>query len=118
MCSRRRQPADHRLSSSAAAPTASYICSSTATTDKCDPRAMRRLLSVALVGALLALVPASPAHAEHRRIAGNDRYATSAAVSASAVLAGRDIVYVASGADFPDALVAAPVAGTQRTSVL
>lgn len=79
---------------------------------------MRRLLSVALVGSLLALVPASPAGAEHRRIAGNDRYATSAAVSASAVQAGRDIVYVAGGADFPDALVAAPVAGTQRTSVL
>lgn len=79
---------------------------------------MRRVLVVALVGSLLALAPAPPAQAAHRRIAGSDRYATSAAVSASAVQAGRDIVYVAGGADFPDALVAAPVAGTQRTSVL
>jgi glucose/arabinose dehydrogenase len=78
---------------------------------------MRRLLPVALVVAL-SLVPAASASAEAQRIAGSDRYATSAAISASAVQEGRDVVYVASGADFPDALAAAPVAGTRRTSVL
>jgi glucose/arabinose dehydrogenase/putative cell wall-binding protein len=79
---------------------------------------MRRLLPVVLIASLLVLVPASPAHAAHTRLAGNDRYATSAAISASAIEPNRDVVYVASGADFPDALAAAPVAGTRRTSVL
>src|SRR5688572_15387277 len=79
---------------------------------------MRRLLPVALAASLLALVPASPARASHTRIAGEDRYATSAEVSESAIEPGRGFVYVAGGADFPDALAAAPVAGTRRTSVL
>ena len=79
---------------------------------------MRRLLPVALIAALLALVTTTPAEAAATRVAGNDRYATSAAISASAVQPGRDFVYVAGGADFPDALAAAPVAGTRRTSVL
>ena len=79
---------------------------------------MRRLLLAALVASLLALVPTSPARAAHTRIAGADRYATSAEVSESAVEPGRGYVYVAGGAAFPDALAAAPVAGTRRTSVL
>lgn len=79
---------------------------------------MRRLLPVALIGALLALVPASPAHAAAERIAGDDRYATSAAISASTVAPNPEFVYVATGEDFPDALASAPVAGTRRTSVL
>src|SRR5437868_14436533 len=79
---------------------------------------MRRLLPAALLASALALVPAAPAGAASERIAGADRYATAAAISASAVRPGRDFVYVASATDFPDALAAAPVAGTRRTSVL
>jgi glucose/arabinose dehydrogenase/putative cell wall-binding protein len=79
---------------------------------------MRRLVTVALVASLLALTPTPTAHAAHTRVAGADRYATSAAASASAVAADRPVVYVASGLDFPDALAAAPVAGSRRTSVL
>jgi putative cell wall-binding protein len=46
------------------------------------------------------------------RLQGADRYATSAAVSAAS-FENREpaVVYVASGADFPDALAAGPVAG-------
>jgi putative cell wall-binding protein/uncharacterized protein YkwD len=45
------------------------------------------------------------------RIAGADRFATSALISANAFPAGASTVYVASGADFPDALSAAALAG-------
>lgn len=45
------------------------------------------------------------------RIAGTDRYATSARISSTAFPAGASTVYVASGADFPDALSAAALAG-------
>jgi len=79
---------------------------------------MRRALPVVLAAVALVLAGAPPAGAAHERVAGADRYATSAAISASAVQPDRDIVYVASGQDFPDALAAAPVAGTRRTSVL
>jgi glucose/arabinose dehydrogenase len=80
-------------------------------------RDMRRLLPVALIGALLVVVPSAPAHAAER-IAGNDRYATSAAISAATVDPNPELVYVATGEDFPDALASAPVAGSRRTSVL
>jgi len=79
---------------------------------------MRRLVPAVLVASLLALIPSTPARAAHERVAGPDRFATSAAVSESAVAADRQVVYVASGLDFPDALAAAAVAGTRRTSVL
>lgn len=83
---------------------------------------MRRSLIAAAAASLLltlAFVASPPAHAATtERIAGNDRYETSAKVSASAVPAGRSVVYVASGTDYPDALAAAPVAGARDTSVL
>jgi cell wall-associated NlpC family hydrolase/putative cell wall-binding protein len=44
------------------------------------------------------------------RIAGSDRYATSAAVSAAAFPSGASTAYLATGADFPDALTAAAAA--------
>ncbi|MBA4248945.1 MAG: hypothetical protein C0444_11755 [Microbacterium sp.] len=52
------------------------------------------------------------------RIAGNDRYATSALISASAFSAGASTVYIASGADFPDALSAAALAGAANGPLL
>ena len=44
------------------------------------------------------------------RLAGPDRYATAAAVSGSAFKPGVPVVYVATGASYPDALAGAPAA--------
>ncbi|HET7278037.1 MAG TPA: cell wall-binding repeat-containing protein [Dermatophilaceae bacterium] len=52
------------------------------------------------------------------RLAGADRYATSAAISAASFGPGAPVAYVASGAAFPDALSGAPAAGTARGPVL
>src|SRR3954447_3806141 len=79
---------------------------------------MRRLLPVLLLAGLLVVAPPDARAATTSRIAGADRYDTSAKVSASAVAAGRPVVYVASGTDFPDALSATAVAGSRDTSVL
>jgi VCBS repeat-containing protein len=45
------------------------------------------------------------------RLAGADRYATSAAISKASYAAGVSVVYIASGTGFADALSGAPVAG-------
>jgi SpoIID/LytB domain protein len=52
-----------------------------------------------------------------RRVAGPDRYATAAAV-AGLFPAGARAVYLASGQDYPDALVGAAVAGSRGVPVL
>lgn len=52
------------------------------------------------------------------RVAGPDRFATSAAVSAAAFNPGVPVVYIAFGRNFPDALSAAPVAGIQGGPIL
>jgi putative cell wall-binding protein len=52
------------------------------------------------------------------RLAGRDRYATSAAISAATFQAGVPLVYVATGADFPDALAGAAAAGHAGVPVL
>ncbi len=55
-----------------------------------------------------------------RRIAGPDRYATSAAVATEALLRGLDptVVWVATGLDFPDGLAAGAAAGSDRGILL
>jgi putative cell wall-binding protein len=53
-----------------------------------------------------------------RRVAGPDRYATAAALSASAFPHGADTAFVATGALFPDALSAAPAAAQRFAPVL
>lgn len=98
---------------------------------------MRAIVSLFLAGALLATAPgpatahpltAAPAtslnlatQAEDRtglkRLAGDDRYATSATV-AKAWPPGTKVAYVVSGRDFPDALAAASRAGKDRAPVL
>ncbi|WP_285113564.1 cell wall-binding repeat-containing protein [Leifsonia sp. fls2-241-R2A-40a] len=45
------------------------------------------------------------------RVAGDDRYGTSAAVSAATYSANAPVAYVASGLQFPDALAGSPAAG-------
>lgn len=52
------------------------------------------------------------------RIGGADRFAVSAAVSASTFSSGVPVVYIASGTGFADALSGSAAAGTQRGPVL
>ncbi|MFF1572049.1 cell wall-binding repeat-containing protein [Leifsonia sp. NPDC058292] len=52
------------------------------------------------------------------RVAGVDRYATSAAVSAAAFVPGAPIAYVASGLDFADALSGTPAAAAGHGPLL
>jgi putative cell wall-binding protein len=52
------------------------------------------------------------------RVAGADRYATAAAVSAAAFDAGTATAYVANGAGFADALAAGPAAGSRQGPLL
>jgi len=53
-----------------------------------------------------------------RRVAGNDRYGTAAQVSAESFNPGVPVAYVATGADFPDALAAGPAAAQAGGPVL
>jgi spore germination protein YaaH/putative cell wall-binding protein len=52
------------------------------------------------------------------RLGGPDRYATAAAVSAHSFGPGASVAYVATGANFPDALAAGPAAAQGRGPVL
>lgn len=52
------------------------------------------------------------------RLAGRDRFATSAAISANAFPDGSVVAFIASGLDFPDALTGAAVAGMAKAPVL
>ncbi len=51
------------------------------------------------------------------RVAGSDRFATAVALS-SGTAAGVDVLYVATGTSFADALAGGPAAGVNNTSVL
>jgi glucose/arabinose dehydrogenase len=64
---------------------------------------------------VIRISPATPVVA---RIAGANRYATAAAISASAYPSGATDVVVATGADFPDALAASAMAGRFARPVL
>jgi putative cell wall-binding protein len=59
-----------------------------------------------------------PAEPLAQRVAGTDRYDTSARFSAHTVQAFRPVTYVATGADFPDALASGPVSGFEGSPVL
>lgn len=64
------------------------------------------------------VIRVSPATPSVNRIAGVDRYATAAALSASAYPAGATDVMVATGAGFPDALAGSAAAGRLGMPVL
>lgn len=53
-----------------------------------------------------------------QRLAGANRYATAAAISAATYAPGASVVYLATGANFPDALAGAAVAGSQGAPIL
>lgn len=69
-------------------------------------------VSDAVVSRLTTLAPTVT------RIAGADRYATAAAVAASAFGTNVPVAYVATGADFPDALASGPAGGAQGGPLL
>ncbi len=52
------------------------------------------------------------------RLAGGDRFATAAAISAASFEPGIPVAYVATGLNFPDALAGAAVAGSQGAPIL
>jgi putative cell wall-binding protein len=59
-----------------------------------------------------------PAQPLAERVAGTDRYDTSARFSGRTVQALRPVTYVATGADFPDALASGPASGFEGSPVL
>lgn len=82
-------------------------------------RAARLLAAIVVAVLAVTLSPfaAESAEASTGRLAGSDRYATSAAVSAQ-YPPGVPVAYVASGATYPDALSAAPAAAIQGGPLL
>jgi putative cell wall-binding protein len=85
-----------------------------------------RALSVVAAAAALLVGTALPASADSAplaetgttRIQGADRYATAVAVSASTFSPPQDVVFVASGQNFPDALATGPVAASADAPIL
>lgn len=82
----------------------------------------RRLATAVVAGAAAAMLAASPAvalPAVAERLSGDDRYATSAAIS-ERFFPGESggVVYVASGRNYPDALAGAAAAGKENASLL
>ncbi len=57
-------------------------------------------------------------HLPMTRLAGADRYATAAATSAASYARGVPVVYIATGGNFPDALVGAAAAGRDGAPLL
>lgn len=53
-----------------------------------------------------------------RRDAGNDRYSTARAIARAGFVGGASVAFIASGADFPDALAASAAAGSLGGPVL
>jgi putative cell wall-binding protein len=83
-------------------------------------RSLRRsaaVTGVLVVAALMAAPGPAPA-ATVQRLAGSDRYATAAAVSAATFPSGVPLAIVASGESFADALAAGPAAGKQGPVLL
>ena len=76
------------------------------------------LLVAAVLAALLPSLDAKAAAARVERLAGDDRYSTAAAVSASHFLPGVPVAYVATGTSFPDALAGGAAAAHSRGPVL
>ncbi|HET9878408.1 MAG TPA: cell wall-binding repeat-containing protein [Candidatus Limnocylindria bacterium] len=93
-------------------------------------RRVPRLLRVAVAGwlaitsvvvaslPLLAPPVARAVDATVQRIAGADRYATAAAVSAATFQPGTPVAFIATGTAFPDALAAGPAAAALRGPIL
>lgn len=83
-----------------------------------------RSAGVALLAALSLLFASgaaaltTPLPSGETRLAGSDRYGTAAAISAASFTAPVDIVYIASGANYPDALAAGSAAARDEAPIL
>jgi putative cell wall-binding protein len=84
-----------------------------------DPAAIKVVGGTAIIsdGVLAALRPYATSR-QVTRIAGDNRYATAARVSADAFSRGVGVAYVATGANFPDALAGVAAAGSGGGPVL
>src|SRR5664280_781682 len=84
--------------------------------------ALTAALTLSTAVALVAPAGAQAAATTFTRLAGADRYATAVAISQSAFQpqyeGERWMVVVASGANFPDALAAGPLAAAQKGPLL
>ena len=79
----------------------------------------RAVLLVTALAASLTVPSTSPAGADASgRVAGADRYATAAAVSAATFPAGVPAAFVVTGGSYPDALTAGPAAARAGGPVL
>ncbi len=78
------------------------------------------VLAAVLLGALLAPLSATVVHAAPvvDRLAGETRYSTAVQISKQAYPDGAPIVFLATGASYPDALAAAPAAASQGGPLL
>lgn len=65
-----------------------------------------------------ALVPLTLLAGTVSRVSGENRFATASAVSRLAFPTGADVVYLATGTDFPDALAGGPAAATTDSPLL
>ncbi|MCI0584526.1 MAG: cell wall-binding repeat-containing protein [Chloroflexi bacterium] len=83
-----------------------------------QPKRIVILGSTAVVSSAVGTEAGDYTAGEVTRIAGADRYATAAAISAATFAPGVSIAYVATGANFPDALAGAAVAGSRGAPVL
>ncbi|MCD2441720.1 cell wall-binding repeat-containing protein [Agromyces sp. SYSU K20354] len=85
-----------------------------------NPNPIRVLPQATVTGRNAKLTYESKTHpwGNVSRIAGSDRYSTAARVSASEFAPGVPVAFIASGATFPDALSAAPVAATSGGPIL
>lgn len=82
----------------------------------------RALFAAVAVAAASLVAPSPAANAAEpltvQRFSGPDRYATAAALAKAAYPSGADVVLIASGESFPDALAATSLAGTSKAPVL
>ncbi len=72
----------------------------------------------AMIFVKLCAAPTSSGDVVIKRLAGDDRYATAAAISRSRFGGGASTVFIATGASFPDALAGAPAAARARGPIL
>ena len=98
------------------------VMSASAFVGRLPPRRWRPLAASAMAATVVAMVAAAGAWATGyappiTRLAGPDRYGTSAAVAAT-YGAPQTTVYVASGGGYADALSAAPLAGAHGAPLL
>ncbi len=75
-------------------------------------------VAVAMVAVSFLPIGAAAQAPVPERLAGSDRFATAAAVSAATFAPGVAVAYVATGENFPDALAGGPLAGVDGAPML